>query len=254
MLNIVPMESTAPSLIAPDTQVSIPLIDPTVNTEQLTPIEDALALDKHGCTTARKLYAWLELDPGNYSRWVKVNILENPFAEEGIEYSSLKRKIKKTGAGRPSNDYTITATFAKKLAMTCPTERGEQARIYFLMAEKIAAEKKRTEEVRKEGIIVRRTLTDALVQSGEMDRMKGHAPSTYTDMIYKAALGMSAKQLKKQHGITNKLRDFLTAEELEAIINVEHLVVAFLENGCQYNEIKSHLMQLADAKQKRLSA
>lgn len=156
--------------------------------------------------------------------------------------------------GRPSNDYTITATFAKKLAMTCPTGRGEQARIYFLMAEKVAAEKKHTEEVRKEGIIVRRTLTDALVQSGEMARMRGHAPSTYTDMVYKAAFGLSAKQLKKQRCITGNLRYFLTAEELDAIINVEQLVVAFLANGCQYNEIKSHLVQLAAAKQKRLSA
>lgn len=254
MPNIVPMESTAPSLIAPDTQVSIPLIDPTVNTEQLTPIEVALALDKHGCTTARKLYAWLELDPGNYSRWVKVNILENPFAEEGIEYSSLKRKIKKIGAGRPSNDYTITATFAKKLAMTCPTERGEQARIYFLMAEKIATEKKRTEEVRKEGIIVRRTLTDALVQSGEMERMKGHAPSTYTDMIYKAVFGLSAKQIREQRGITGNLRDFLTADELDAISNMEQLVIKLLDNGGTYPDIKPIVMQFGSIHQKRLSA
>lgn len=244
IVSIVPVEPTLVPI----------LTDPAVNTEQLTPIEVALALDKDGCTTARKLYEWLELDPGNYSRWAKVNILENPFAEEGIEYSSFKSKIKKTGAGRPSNDYRITATFAKKLAMTCPAERGEQARIYFLMAEKIAAEKKHTEAVRMEGIIVRRTLTDALVQSGEMERMKGHAPSTYTDLIYKAVFGLSAKQLKEQRGITGNLRDFLTADELDAISNMERLVVDFLANDCHYDEIKEHVMQISAAKQKRLSA
>ena len=244
IVSIVPVEPT----LVPT------LTDPTVNAEQLTPIEEALALDKDGCTTARKLYEWLELDPGNYSRWVKVNILENPFAEEGVDFSSCKRKSRKGVMGRPSNDYRITATFAKKLAMTCPTERGEQARIYFLMAEKIAAEKKRTEAVRMEGIIVRHTLTDALVKLGEMERMKGHAPSTYTDLIYKAVFGLSAKQLKEQRGITGNLHDFLNSEELAAISNMERLVVDLLANDCQYDEIKGHVMQISAAKQKRLSA
>ena len=49
-----------------------------------TPIEVALEIDKDGYTTAKKLYRWLELDERNYSRWVKANITENPFAEEGI--------------------------------------------------------------------------------------------------------------------------------------------------------------------------
>ena len=220
------------------------LTDPAVNTEQLTPIEVALALDKDGCTTARKLYAWLELDPSNYSRWIRMNILENPFAEEGVDFSSCMKKSRKGVMGRPSNDYRITATFAKKLAMTCPTERGEQARIYFLMAEKIAVEKNRTEAVRMEGIIVRRTLTDALVQSGEMERMKGHAPSTYTDLIYKAVFGLSAKQLKEQRGITGNLRDFLNAEELAAIARMEQMVVNMLDSGCSYEKIKSIVMQV----------
>ena len=244
IVSIVPVE---PALVPT-------LTDPAVNAAQLTPIEVAMALDKDGCTTARKLYTWLELDPGNYSRWTRVNILENPFAEEGFEYSSLKKKIKKAGAGRPSNDYRITATFAKKLAMTCPTERGEQARIYFLMAEKIAAEKKHTEAVRLEGIIVRRTLTDALVKSGEMERMKGHAPSTYTDLIYKAVFGLSAKQMKEQRGITGSLRDFLTAAELDAISNMEQLVVKLLDNGGTYPDIKPIVMQFGMVHQKRLSA
>ena len=60
--------------------------------ETRTPIEVMLEVDKDGFTTAKKLYKWLELDEGNYARWVKTNILENPFAEEGIEYSSLTKK------------------------------------------------------------------------------------------------------------------------------------------------------------------
>lgn len=243
IVSIVPVE---PALVPT-------LTDPAVNAEQLTPIEVAMALDKGGCTTARKLYTWLELDETHYSRWAKVNILENVYAEEGIDYSPMKAS-KNRGRGQFAQDYRITATFAKKLAMTCPTERGEQARIYFLMAEKIAAEKKHTEAVRMEGIIARRTLTDALVQSGEIERMKGHAPSTYTDLIYKAVFGLSAKQLKEQRGITGNLRDFLTADELDAVSNMEQLVVKLLDNGGMYPDIKPIVMHFGMVHQKRLSA
>ena len=244
IVSIIPVEAT----LVPT------LTDPVVNAKHLTPIEVAMTLDKDGCTTARKLYAWLELDETHYSRWTKVNILENLFAEEGVDFSPLRAKSRKGVMGRPSNDYRITATFAKKLAMTCPTERGEQARIYFLMAEKIAAEKKHTEAVRLEGIIVRRTLTDALVKSGEMERMKGHAPSTYTDLIYKAVFGLGAKQLKEQRGITGNLRDFLTADELDAVSNIEQLVVKLLDNGGTYPDIKPIVLQFGMVHQKRLSA
>lgn len=46
-----------------------------------TPIEIALQIDDEGFTTARKLYAWLELNPAHYARWARENIAENPFAE-----------------------------------------------------------------------------------------------------------------------------------------------------------------------------
>lgn len=40
----------------------------TINTANRTPIEIALGIDEEGMTTARKLYAFLELDSSNYSR------------------------------------------------------------------------------------------------------------------------------------------------------------------------------------------
>lgn len=40
----------------------------TINTANQTPIEIALGIDEEGMTTARKLYAFLELDSSNYSR------------------------------------------------------------------------------------------------------------------------------------------------------------------------------------------
>ena len=52
------------------------------DTSRLTPIEIALGIDNEGRTTATKLYDFLELNPSNYSKWFRKNILENEFAEE----------------------------------------------------------------------------------------------------------------------------------------------------------------------------
>lgn len=219
-----------------------------------TPIEQALEIDKDGCTTAKKLYRWLELDEGNYSRWVKNNLLDNPFAEEGTDYSSLMKS--KKGRGQFAQDYRLSAAFAKKLAMTAKSERGEQARIYFLMCEQVLAkvaeaQRKFTLE-RAKGIAVRKSLTEVILLSGENERMHGHAYATYTDAVYKAALGSSAKQLRRERGLDKKddLREHLTADELAKVSRVEHMVGSLLEAGFDYDGVKA---VLADYNGRRLS-
>lgn len=57
---------------------------------------------------------------------------------------------------------------------------------------------------REKGIAVRNSLTKALQQSTENDRMHGHAYSTYTNCIFKVLFGMNANQLKERFGISEK--------------------------------------------------
>ena len=104
-----------------------------------TPIEIALDIDPTGHTTARKLYAWLELDKSQYARWVRNNITENPCAEEGVDFSFLEARTTAKG-GQPTNDYLLTAMFAKMLAMMSRSPKGEEARNYFLNAENALVE------------------------------------------------------------------------------------------------------------------
>ena len=56
-----------------------------MNIQDRTPIEIALGIDEKGYTTSKKLYEFLELNPANYSRWCNRNIVNNVFAEEGVE-------------------------------------------------------------------------------------------------------------------------------------------------------------------------
>ena len=96
---------------------------------------------------------------------------------------------------------------------------------------------------REKGIAVRQALTKAIQQSGENDRMHGHAYSTYTDLIYKAVLGKTAKQLREELGIgkQDNLRDLLSTEELAKVKSVEMVVSGLVDCGWGYNEIKEFI-------------
>ena len=108
----------------------------TINTANRTPIEIALGIDEEGMTTARKLYAFLELDSSNYSRWCKSNITGNEFAMENEDYVRLDINVETpTGGVIQREDYKLSASFAKKLSMQSKSAKGEQARQYFLKVE-----------------------------------------------------------------------------------------------------------------------
>ncbi len=217
-----------------------------MNVENKTPIEIALQIDDDGFTTARNLYEWLELNPTHYARWAKENITENPFADEN-EFSPLRAKTSSKG-GRPTEDYKITASLAKRISMAAKSERGEQARNYFIgceqTLEKLVKERHRAEVERAKGIAVRQALTKALQQSNENERMHGHAYSTYTNLIYKSIFGKDAKHLREEYGISNKeeLRDFFTPEELQQVKKAEMLVSSLVEYGWGYEEIKDFIL------------
>lgn len=103
------------------------------STSDKTPIEIALQIDSDGMTTLSKLYNFLEINPSNYSRWCRKNIINNPFANEGYDYISFRHHEENSSlGGRPKTDYKLTSDFAKQLCMTVRNERGKQARDYFI--------------------------------------------------------------------------------------------------------------------------
>jgi excisionase family DNA binding protein len=105
----------------------------------LTPIEIALGVDSEGNTTARKLYEFLQLDFKNYARWTKSKIEENEFAIENTDY--IPFLINDERNPKPTTDYKLIASFAKKLAMGTHNKRGEQAKTYFVAIEENVKQK-----------------------------------------------------------------------------------------------------------------
>lgn len=96
-----------------------------------TPIEIALGVDENGMTTARKLYAFLGLSKGQFSRWAKSNIADNQFATENEDYWGFDIYVE----GNLAQDYKLTAHFAKKLSVKGNGARAEEAREYFTRLE-----------------------------------------------------------------------------------------------------------------------
>jgi len=119
------------------TAVERPVLELKNITQSLkTPIEIALDVDGSGMTTAKRLYKFLELNPINYARWCKKKILDNEFAQENIDFLPffLSEERDKFNP-KPTTDYKLAASFAKKLAMGTNNERGEQAKNYFIAIE-----------------------------------------------------------------------------------------------------------------------
>ena len=103
----------------------------------LTPIEVELGVDENGMTTARKLYSFLELAQGQFSRWAKSNITENEFATENEDWWGFDINVE----GNVVKDYRLTAHFAKKLSVKGNGEKAEQAREYFATVEERVKQK-----------------------------------------------------------------------------------------------------------------
>ncbi len=96
---------------------------------------------------------------------------------------------------------------------------------------------------REKGIAVRQSLTKALQQSTENERMYGHAYSTYTNCIYNVLFGMNANKLREHYGISKKenLRDCFSAEELRAVQSMECMVSGLVDCGWGYDQIKEFI-------------
>lgn len=80
---------------------------------------------------ARDLYLFLGYDKSQWARWYTTNIINNDFAEEGIDYQTFDI----VSNGNATKEFALSIDFAKELSMLARNERGKQARKYFIACE-----------------------------------------------------------------------------------------------------------------------
>ena len=159
------------------------------------------------------------------------------------------------------SDYFIPATYISEQGkeqpcfyltemgcdMVANKQNGERGTIFTAQYVKafhaMRDELARRRDLRAIGKPIRRSLTDALRDSGEVERMKGHAYGTYTNLAYKLATGRSARQLRKERGAAKEAHavDILTAAELEVYQREAAAIAVLLDAGLCYDSIKAVL-------------
>lgn len=212
-----------------------------------TPIEVMLKMDKDGYVSGKNLYEFLQLDKSHYTQWCKNNIIDNGFAEIGTDYQVFAMRSENPLGGRPTTEYKLTPSFAKKLAMMSHSERGEEARNYFIGCEealrRVAEEHQKWEIERAKGVVIRHVLTDTIKMKIADSPHKRFAYPNYTKLIYKTIFGKSMKELEVEFGVKGKesIREHMTADQLQEIENMEMLISGLISVGMGYEEVKTFI-------------
>ena len=86
---------------------------------------------------------------------------------------------------------------------------------------------------------------------GTVYRLQGRRSRPYTDLAYTAALGRTARQLRKERGADKgaTASDYMNADELAAVASMENRISVLLDVGMSYQQIKNSLLRV-----KRLGA
>ncbi|HAT3998592.1 TPA: toxin-antitoxin system, toxin component, Bro domain protein [Elizabethkingia anophelis] len=87
---------------------------------------------------ARDLHLFLEVKT-DFKNWIVRRTEEYGFIENQ-DFEVLVKNDRNSNGGRPLKEYVISLDMAKELSMVEKTEKGRQARRYFIEMEKIARE------------------------------------------------------------------------------------------------------------------
>ena len=160
-----------------------------------------------------------------------VSNIRNHYKEAGIEgkHDSTTPLIT---AGGMQNVLCIDEQFLYELVFS--SKKAKAVRFRAWVTGEVLPSLRKHGEYRMQGKLIRRTLTDEIIESGEQERMHGHGFSTYSKLINKS-LGLPEKNN----------RDTFTAEQLEAVAQRENLVKALLAEGKTYQYIKDVLADIA---------
>lgn len=160
--------------------------------------------DGERVVSARELYAFLEVRT-NFTDWCK-RMFEYGFEEKKDFISFLGES---TG-GRPSMDYALTIDTAKEISMLQRSEKGKQARQYFIACEKQLLAAAPTLPSRKE------LAKMVIEQETEIERLnaanaKLQVRSDFVDVVFDTndliTMSQCAKLLKLPYGRNTMLKN-----------------------------------------------
>ena len=209
---------------------------------------DIEIIDRKGIKVIDSKLLHKQLEVKSYhADWIRRRIENYGFVEKKDFYIDQHSTVR---GGTKRKVYLITVDMCKHLAMIENNHTGEKVRNYFIAVEKEYYKTRLTREIGKE---VRKSLTDAVQDSGEQERMHGRGYSNYTNMVYDVCglKGIYTAWKKSPLGKEKnaKFRDFVEPRQLKQIELAESLIKPLLELDKQYCEIKDTLKPLFERKE-----
>ena len=214
--------------------------------------EELIKVNKENNTvSARELHNFLEIGT-RFDKWFR-RMCEYGF-NENDDFIRVAQKCPTLGGIQTIIDYAITIDMAKEISMIQRTEKGKQARQYFIQCEKFIQDSKLTEEFkyyRKTGKIARKDLTDTIKE--KLQPSNQFVYGNYTELGYLKVFGKKTKELKQERNLKPKdnLRNHFTPEELKEVLKVEEeiksLIIAFnlmnIDKKEVYKKIKEIMLK-----------
>ena len=108
--------------------------------------------------SGRELHEFLEVNE-KYTQWF--NRMMGYGFTENVDFISFSEKTEKLG-GRPKIDHALTLDMAKEISMIQRTEKGKQARQYFIEVEKVFKEQYRLPQTPEEKLALTMEVTTRL--------------------------------------------------------------------------------------------
>ena len=214
--------------------------------------EELIKVNKENNTvSARELHKFLEIGT-RFDKWFR-RMCEYGF-NENDDFIRVAQKCPTLGGIQTIIDYAITLDMAKEISMIQRSEKGKQARQYFIQCEKFIQDSKLTEEFkyyRKTGKIARKDLTDTIKE--KLQPSNQFVYGNYTELGYLKVFGKKTKELKQERNLKPKdnLRNHFTPEELKEVLKVEEeiksLIIAFnlmnIDKKEVYKKIKEIILK-----------
>ena len=134
---------------------------------------------------------------------------------------------------------TLLLTFLRNTPVVIEFKK-ELVRQFFAMRKELMNIK----AIKAERKPLRTSMTDAIKALPDSPH-KQFKYSQYTDLAYTAALGRTARQLRKERGADKgaTASDYMNADELAAVASMENRISVLLEVGMDYQQVKNCLMQ-----------
>ncbi|MCI6191375.1 MAG: antA/AntB antirepressor family protein [Clostridium sp.] len=215
--------------------------------------EELIKVNRENNTvSARELHKFLEIRT-QFTKWFE-RMIGYGFEENSDFRAISQKRLTAQGNTTTYNDYEITLDMAKEISMIQRSEKGKQARQYFIQCEKFIQDSKLTEEFkyyRKTGKIARKDLTDTIKE--KLQPSNQFVYRNYTELGYLKVFGKKTKELKQERNLKPKdnLRNHFTPEELKEVLKVEEeiksLIIAFnlmnIDKKEVYKKIKEIMLK-----------